>query len=403
MFQKVISCALSPNTEKDDVRLAWNTLFNPGVWREGEAIGRVEGWFRDYFFVSSAASFNSGRSALFAILKAFDLGEGDEVLVQAFTCVAVPDAVLWTGAKPVFVDIDETLNIDPDQIEKNITPKTKAIIVQHTFGIPAHMDTMRKIASRHNLILIEDCAHSLGAHYKGKKVGTLGDAAFFSFGRDKVISSVWGGAAIINPKFKVQNSKLKDYQENLPMQTNFWIFQQLLHPVVFSIILRLYDVVIGKVLLVLLQRLRLLSVPVYPIEKTGGRPDDFPATLPNALAILAFHQLQKLDRFNRQRQEIARLYEEKLEGKHASHSGAIYLRFPLIVKDAEGARKRARSTGILLGNWYHNTIDPAGVDFFRIGYHLGSCPNAEKAARHIINLPTRITADEARKVLEVVS
>ncbi len=403
MFQKVISCALSPNTEKDDVRLAWNTMFVPGIWRQGEAIGRVEGWFRDYFDVSSAACFNSGRSALFAILKAFGIGEGDEVLVQAFTCVAVPDAVLWTGARPEFVDIDETLNLDPTHIERHVTAKTKAIIVQHTFGVPAQMDTMRKIASRHNLILIEDCAHSLGALYKGKKVGTLGDAAFFSFGRDKVISSVWGGAAIINPKFKVQNSKLKNHQKNLPIQTNFWIFQQLLHPIAFSAILKLYDVVIGKVFLLILQKLRLLSIPVYPIEKTGGRPDDFPATLPNALAILAFHQLQKLDRFNRQRQEVARLYQEKFEGRHGSHSGAIYLRFPHIVKDAEMARKRARRAGILLGNWYHNIIDPTGVDFARVGYRLGSCPNAEESAKHIINLPTRITPGEARKVLEVVS
>ena len=120
------------------------------------------------------------------------IGEGDEVLVQAFTCVAVPNSVLWAQATPVYADIDATLNIDPIDVEKKITNRTKAIIVQHTFGIPADMDALVALAKKHNILLIEDCAHSLGATYKGKKVGTFGDAAFFSFGRDKVVSSVFG-------------------------------------------------------------------------------------------------------------------------------------------------------------------------------------------------------------------
>src|SRR5581483_4013141 len=112
---------------------------------------------------------------------------------QAFTCVAVPNSVLWTGAKAIYADIDETGNLDPKDLEKKITKKTKAVIIQHTFGIAANMDAIQKVLKGKKIILIEDCAHALGASYKGKKLGTFGEFAFFSFGRDKVISSVFGG------------------------------------------------------------------------------------------------------------------------------------------------------------------------------------------------------------------
>ncbi|MFH1859640.1 MAG: DegT/DnrJ/EryC1/StrS family aminotransferase [bacterium] len=109
------------------------------------------------------------------------IGEGDEVLVEGFTCVVVPNAVIFAGAKPIYVAPDpKTYNMDINQIETKITPKTKAIIAQHTFGLPADMDLILDISRKHNLMVIEDCAPAMGATYKGKKVGTLGDAAFFS-------------------------------------------------------------------------------------------------------------------------------------------------------------------------------------------------------------------------------
>ena len=197
-------------------------------------------------------------------------------------------------------DIDESLNLDPALLEKSITTKTKAIIVQHTFGIPARIELIKKITQKHNILLIEDCAHSLGATVNGQKVGTFGDAAFFSFGRDKVLSSVFGGLFIINNKSKA--SKLQSFKEeyqkiNYPSYS--WIFQQLLHPVVFALILPLYNLILGKVLLFVLQKLKLLSYPVYPIEKEGGKEERLFRKYPNALAMLACQQLDKLERYNK--------------------------------------------------------------------------------------------------------
>lgn len=115
------------------------------------------------------------------------------MILQAYTCVSVSNAIIATGAKPIYVDIDaQTLNINPQLIEKHITQKTKAIIVQHTFGIPADIHAIQSIVKKHQLFFIEDCAHALGAQYKEKMVGSFGDIAVYSFGRDKVISSVNG-------------------------------------------------------------------------------------------------------------------------------------------------------------------------------------------------------------------
>ncbi|MFN6946977.1 MAG: DegT/DnrJ/EryC1/StrS family aminotransferase, partial [Cytophagaceae bacterium] len=109
------------------------------------------------------------------------ISQGDEVILPGFTCIVVPNAIIYLGAKPVYVDINsETFNIDPQLIEENITEKTKAIIAQHTFGIPADMDKILHIANKHNLFVIEDSCHALGSKYKGKYVGSFGDAAFFS-------------------------------------------------------------------------------------------------------------------------------------------------------------------------------------------------------------------------------
>src|SRR3972149_5387123 len=158
-LRRVISASLSPNVERDDAWSAFITMLTPWSWQQGRAIAAVEAWFRQYCGAETAASFNSGRSALLAILRAFGVGAGDEVIVQAFTCVAVPNSVRWAGATPVFTDVDETLNLDTVDCARKITKRTKAIIVQHTFGVPAAMDAIVSLGRKHNLVIIDDCRH----------------------------------------------------------------------------------------------------------------------------------------------------------------------------------------------------------------------------------------------------
>jgi len=409
---KPISISLSPNTEPDDTKLAFKLLFQPWKWKKGENIELLEKQFKKYLGVKYTFFFNSGRSALMAILNSLglekveedksssspfaDARETAEVLLQAFTCNAAVNPIIWSGFKPIFVDCNEkTFNIDIEDLKRKITPKSKVVMVQHTFGLPADIDEILEICQQNNLILIEDCAHSLGAAYKGKKVGTFSKAAFFSFSRDKVISSVYGGIAVTNDEFLAE--KLKKYLMEVRLPSNFWIFQQLLHPVLMNwLILPTYSI-FGKYLLILFQWLQILSKAVHWKEKRGLRPGYFPKQLPNALAILALDQFKKLEKFNKHRKEIADFYREELKASSFGlplASEQIYLRFTVKHHKAHEIIKKSWQNNLLIGDWYTTAIAPHDTKLDKMEYKVGSCPKAEKLARETLNLPTHINISE---------
>ena len=397
---KPISISLSPNTEKDDVWLAFKLLFQPWRWNLTENTSRwLEEEFREYLGAKYAFAFNSGRSALMAILNSLGLEQGSEVLLQAFTCNAVPNPVIWAGLKPVFVDVnEETFNIDIEDLKRKVSPKSRAVIVQHTFGLPADMDKIVKICQENSLILIEDCAHALGAKYKGRLVGTFGKAAFFSFSRDKVISSIYGGMVTTNDDELAQ--KLEKYVRDIGYPSNCWIFQQLLHPVLMNwLILPTYKI-FGKYLLILFQWLQILSKAVHWKEKRGKKPGYFPKRMPNALAILALNQFKKLEKFNVHRKEIADFYSKNLGGQ--LNEGSIYLRFPVKHPKAHDIIKKAWQNNLLIGDWYTSPIAPADTQLDKIDYNIGSCPKAEKLSKETFNLPTHINVskEDAQKVID---
>ncbi|TSC55610.1 MAG: Pleiotropic regulatory protein [Parcubacteria group bacterium Greene0714_21] len=414
---KPISISLSPNTEPDDVRLAFGLLFQPWRWFKGKEIKVLEKEFQKYLGIKHAFAFNSGRSALMAILQALlsseALAKEDEVLLQAFTCNAVPNPVIWAGLKPVYVDCrEDDYNIDVDDLERKITlrqaqgGRPRAVIVQHTFGLPADMEKVQEVCKKHNLVLIEDCAHALGATYKGKKVGTFGKAAFFSFSRDKVISSVYGGMVATNDSVLAQN--IQTFQQEIEYPSLFWTLQQLLHPILMNwLILPTYRI-FGKYLLILFQWLHILSKAVHWKEKRGIKPSYFPKRLSNALAILALHQFQKLERFNAHRKELAKFY-----GEQSKNSGYIlpqafperehiFLRFPLRHAKAHEIIRKGWERNFLIGDWYTSPVAPEDTRLDALGYIQGSCPTAEKLSQETLNLPTHIRMKEkdAAKIIE---
>ncbi len=227
-FQPIAS-AFAPNYTLWDCLIAKKYLFLPWHWQhlqEGKNPKLLEEKFCKYLGSRSAISFDSGRSGFYAILKCLGIKDYDEIILQAFTTVALPNAIIWCGAKPIFADIDErSYNIDPGKIEEKITERTKAIVIQHTFGNPAEVDKILEIAKKHNLFVVEDCAHSLGAEYNGKPTGTFGDASFFSFGRDKVISSVAGGMVITENQSL--GEKIKVFRDQMPYPPKTHIIKQL--------------------------------------------------------------------------------------------------------------------------------------------------------------------------------
>lgn len=417
-FFKPISISLSPNTEKDDVKLAFKLLFQPWNWQKGSVEVRLQQEFQRFLGVKYAFSFNSGRSALLAILNALKendlssepLAEQDEVLLQTFTCNAAANPVIWAGLKPVYIDCDEkTFNIDAEDLKRTLRQaqgkKPKVLMVQHTFGLPAEMDEILKICQENNLILIEDCAHSLGAEYKGKKLGTFGRASFFSFSRDKVISSVYGGMAVTDDDNLA--SKIKKYQLEIGYPSNFWIFQQLLHPVLMNwLILPTYRL-LGKYLLILFQWFQILSKAVHWKEKRGMKPYYFPKRMPCALAELALNQLKKLERFNNHRREIADFYRKELKNKNfelPADSEQIYLRFTVKHQKAKEIIKRAWRNNLLIGDWYDKVIAPHDTQLDKLKYLPGTCPKAEKLAKETLNLPTHIniSKEDAKKIVDFI-
>lgn len=163
----------------------------------GPFVSKFEEKFANYLGASKAVSTQSGTAALHISLYELGIGKGDEVIVPALTFIATVNPIMYVGAKPVFVDVDmNTWNIDPDEIEKNITEKTKAILLVHLYGNPCDMEHIMKIADKHNLHVIEDATESLGAKYKGKFTGTFGDFGCFSFNGNKIITTGGGGMVV---------------------------------------------------------------------------------------------------------------------------------------------------------------------------------------------------------------
>jgi dTDP-4-amino-4,6-dideoxygalactose transaminase len=164
----------------------------------GSEVAAFEGEFADFCGARHGIGVNSGTSALHLALLAAGIGPGDEVITVPFTFVATVAAIVYTGARPVFVDIDpRSYTMDVTQIERAITRRTKAILPVHLYGHPADLDPIIEIARRHHLVLIEDAAQAHGAEYKGRKVGSIGDLACFSFYPGKNLGAYGEGGMVI--------------------------------------------------------------------------------------------------------------------------------------------------------------------------------------------------------------
>lgn len=411
MGLRVVNIGLSPNNTWKDTLVAAGQIFLPWnwlSWKKGQARTELEKRFSDWLGVEKNYAVGSGREGLYLILKSLNLEEDDEIILQGFTCMVVVNSIVWSGLKPVFVDMDDNYNLDTEKLREKIGPRTRAVIVQHTFGIPADLEKVMKICREKNLVLIEDCAHAMGTEYQGRKVGTFGDLSFFSLGRSKVISCVSGGIVLAN-NIKYQESLAREVTACSEMSTGK-IFQYLYHPVVCSKAKFLYGVQIGKLTMVVAQKLRLINFEVTPAEKAGRMVKPFPILLPNALAKVALVQFALLEKFNARRVAIAENYFQKLanvEGLKLPQktAGSIWLRFPIQVENPAKLIAAANKEGVILGDWYTVPVAPPGINKEKSFYQDGICPNAEKICKHIVNLPTHqtVTDKDLEKIIKICS
>ena len=188
-------------SDEKDIQSVNDVIKSGMYWAIGSSVPKFEKQLSNYVGSKHCVTFNSGTSALHAVMLAYDIKKGDEVIVPSLSFIATANAPLFVQAKPIFADIKETtLALDPDDVQEKITSKTKAIIPVHYGGNSAEILTLKKIADTHNLILIEDAAESLGAKIDGRMVGSFGDSSILSFCQNKIITTGEGGAIVTNSK-----------------------------------------------------------------------------------------------------------------------------------------------------------------------------------------------------------
>ena len=351
--------------------------------------GRVQNTLREELerrFGGEVHLLYKGRDAIQCALEAFNIGKGDEVFTQAFTCYAVEEAILRTGATPVFVDIERGgLNLSVESLktacERAKTPK--AVIVQNALGIPADIRKIREWCDKNKLVLVEDLAQSIGAvSNEGKPLGSYGDVVVLSFGRDKVVDAVSGGAVIFREKVN-RNLKLSG---KVSLGT---VIRDMVYPILTWKIRKTHKILLGKIILRLFRDVGLMTSAVSSPTKTA-------APMPAPHAWLAAFQLRKLNKELEHRRKISKIYINRLSDKaniltngQVAERGAN-LRVPLRVEDPGDLVKYLAEKGIYLADrWYRSPVDCGDLSVESV-YKQGSCSNAEKLSKEIVNLPTHI-------------
>ena len=196
-------------TDEEDINLITKIVKRGNNWALGPEIEEFENQIKNYVGVDYCLTLNSGTSALHATNLAYGLKRGDEAIIPSFSFISTANSVLFVNAKPVFADIEEeNFGLSPEDIESKITDKTKVIIPMDYGGTSCKIFEIKDIAEKNNLVLIEDAAESLGSSVKGKKVGTVGDSAIFSFCGNKVLTTGEGGAVVTNSKEVYEKIKL---------------------------------------------------------------------------------------------------------------------------------------------------------------------------------------------------
>lgn len=390
----------APLGDSRQCRQALGQLLTPWTWRNGKGRTALRTALQKRYG-GSAFVFHSGRESLLAILRSLRLSPDEEIIVQGYTCIVVPNAITAAGCVPVYVDIDrDSLNLNVEDVEKAITPKTRAVICQHTFGIPANTKALREVCDRHSLLLIEDCAHVMPDDKGPRQIAQYGDAMFFSFGRDKAVSGITGGAVIAKDDELAE--MLTREEEKAALPGFFETAALLLYPLLYAIARPLYAMKAGKALLAVAGKTGLLRPIVTGGEKEGRMPARV-RRLSDAFARLAASQLNRLEAINDHRRSLTALYLREGLARNwfkpdASGESPLPLeidqdlplqKFPFFVLNADAVRAKLRRKNIHLNDgWTNCVVCPSNASPAQAGYVPGSDPEAEAVCQKILSLPT---------------
>jgi len=332
---------------KDEIDSGINRVVNSGRFILGEEVDAFEAEFARYLGTKQVIGVGSGTDALRLAIRSLGIGKGDEVITVPNTFVSTVDAILLSGAKPILADIEfDSYTIDPAQVEARITPRTKAIIVVHMYGLPCDMDGISELVQRHGLKLVEDVAQAAGATFKGQKIGSFGDLSCFSFYPTKNLGAYGDGGAVAtnNEELAQQIRMLRNYGQRVKN--------------------------------------------VHDVVGHNSRLDEIQAAILRA-------KLGHLDIWNKMRRENARKYEESLSNVEG-----------IVTPDFLNDEKRHHVYHIYairclkrdeLKNWLEKRGISTQVHYPRpvhliraygmLGYETGDFPGAEMMSKIVISLP----------------
>ncbi len=316
-------------------------VLESGMLVQGPRVEEFEKKFARYIGTEHAIATSSGTTALYLALLALGVGPGDEVITTPFSFIATANAILFCGAKPVFVDIDsKTFNINPDRIEEKITGRTKAIIPVHLYGHPSDMDPIIEIARKHRLKILEDSAQAHGAEYNGQKVGSIGDCAAFSFYATKNMITGEGGMVTTNDeKIAEKIRKLRNHGQS----------------------------------------------KTYEHETLG-----YNLRMTDIQAAIGLVQLKKLDALNEIRIKNAEYLTKNLKGivqtPHvSSHAKHVFHQYTIKTENRDELLKKLNDAGIGARVYYPKPIHKQPL-YQKMGYN-DFLPVAEEASKKVLSLP----------------
>jgi dTDP-4-amino-4,6-dideoxygalactose transaminase len=361
---------------------------------KGDEIKKFEKSFAKYLKVKHSIAVSSARMGLYLILKAWNIKAGDEIIVSSYNAPIIPKVIRMVGATPIFVDVDpKTYNINPKLIEQRITKKTKAIVVTHIEGLPCDLNSILKIVKKYNLKLIEDCAHSLGAEYKKKKVGSFGDAAIFSFGKGKHLNTFYGGMITTN------NAKMA-----IAVREELKSFRS---PTIFEVVKNL----ISNFLISTFTSPIFFNFAIYPLllltnifntdlitkifeDKNQFIPEKHSIKYSNFQAAIGLQQLKLLEQKIKKRIKNAMILDERLNEKIKrqtllKNTRHVYLNYSIEVNDRESLRKKLFLHGIDTQPTWMKSCSP-------------SCPISKKLEKTVLYLPIyeSLSRDEIEYIIK---